>query len=77
MYAENPVEKACILHQYKLASLSHEYYSGSMHQFNTLKQIGTPDRSFTEHKWDLYKITISHAPPGKFLFPIILLSIMF
>ena len=68
LHAQNFVEKTKFLYHYKLSSLSHAYYSGSMHQFNTLKQLGEPDRSFTEPKWDLYKITISKAPPGMYIF---------
>ena len=55
-----------LLNDFKLANLSREYYSGSLKQFNTLQQIGAPDKSFNQSKWDLYKITISTAPKRKF-----------
>lgn len=47
-----------------------DYHGGSIQEFKSLSQIGTPDHELQEPKWELFKITMSDitrsSPAGRF-----------
>ena len=63
----SPLEKERLFYDIKMHEARRDYYTRSLKSINHLVQIDEkPNLELTEPKWELYKISISFRPKGKF-----------
>ena len=62
-----PSNRKSLFHQIKFFEGIRDYYSQSLKHINHLIQIDEkPNLEFMEPKWELYKISISFQPVGRY-----------
>lgn len=65
--AESPADKKHYYSEIAYFEAHRDYHQGSIKEFKTLKQIGTPDHELNEAKWDLFKISMSDIVRNSFI----------